>query len=138
VGAGFRLGLDYEIGSSGRSLGMGERAWATCLSVRPSVSVVVVVPITTSSSADCTGRRLMSPATNRETSSRRPIRLLALQAYHRAEGAGAAIDELRFTDERAVSHRDQPVGGRRDPLVVRDDDQGLTVGVQLLEQPKGP
>ncbi len=49
--------------------------------------------------------------------------------------AGAA-GQPRLVDERAVAHRDQPVGGGRDPLVVGDDDQGLPGRMQAVEQPE--
>jgi hypothetical protein len=39
-------------------------------------------------------------------------------------------------DEGAVAHRDQPVGGGRDPRVVGDDDQRLSGRAQAVKEPE--
>jgi len=94
--------------------------------------VVVVVAIITSSSADCTRRHLMSPITSLETSSRRPIAQRSSPVI--ALRVRGAAGQPRLVHERAVAHRDQSVGGRRDPGVVGHDHERLAVGVKLIEQ----
>ena len=47
-----------------------------------------------------------------------------------AEVARRAAGEPGLIDERPVAHRDQPVRGSGDPLVVGDDDQRLPGRVQ--------
>src|SRR4029450_13392508 len=54
-----------------------------------------------------------------------------------AELPGGATGQPGLVHERAVAHRDQPVGGGRDPRVVGDDDQRLPGLVQALEQAEG-
>ncbi len=46
------------------------------------------------------------------------------------EVASRPAGQSGLLDERAVAHRDQPVGGRGDPLVVRGDDEGEAVGIE--------
>jgi hypothetical protein len=43
---------------------------------------------------------------------------------------------MRLLDEDAVSHRYQPIGGRRHTFVMRDNHERLPAGTQLLEQPQ--
>ena len=47
-----------------------------------------------------------------------------------------AVDEPRLIDESPVAHRDQSVCGRRNPLVMRDDEQRLAGSMKTLEEPK--
>ncbi len=49
---------------------------------------------------------------------------------------GSAAGQPGLVHQRPVAHRDQPVGGGRDPRVVRDDDQRLPGSMKTVEQPQ--
>ena len=46
------------------------------------------------------------------------------------------MPQLCLLDERAVAHRDEPVGSRRDPRIVGDDHQRLAAPAKPIEQPE--
>jgi hypothetical protein len=59
-----------------------------------------------------------------------------LQSGELDEPTGGAVGQPGLLDEGAVAHRDQPVGGGRDPGVVGDDEQRLPGRTEAVEQPE--
>src|SRR5262245_39778083 len=84
------------------------------------------------SSAVSTVRRRMSLAARPDMSRQRPMS--ALETGKLGERAGRAIGEPGLLDEHAVANGDQPIGGRGDPRIMRDDDQCVPARMKTLEE----
>src|ERR1700733_7878958 len=106
----------------------------TLCSASPSVSVVVVVTIISSSRTDCIRRRLMSPITSRTISSSRPTVVSARQPGHLGQVPRGPAGQPGLAHEPPVAHGYQAIGGGGDPLVVGDHDERLPARVELVEQ----
>ena len=89
-----------------------------------SVSVVVVSTMMTTSSSAWT-RRLMSPITSRATSNSRPIRPSPPARSSTRASAPSRRPAVSRPTSAPVTHRDQPIGGGGDALVMRDDYERL-------------
>src|SRR5262245_17085633 len=74
----------------------------------------------------------MSLTARRQMSRRRPMS--ALEAGELAERPGRAVGQPRFLDESPVAHGDQPVRGRSDPGIVRDDDERVSGRAKAFEE----
>ena len=88
------------------------------------MSVVVAAAIATTVSTTSAGRRRRLPTTRRHMSKARPrISYLQFDGEQRAQPPARATRQPGLVDEGPVAHRDQPVRGGRDPLVVGDNDE---------------